>query len=69
MPEGLAGLTSGALDAVVLSPPSNFKAAKSGMHELVDVSQLGIVFPNTPLSTTVLHPLEPRDRAALSAWL
>jgi ABC-type nitrate/sulfonate/bicarbonate transport system substrate-binding protein len=52
MPEGLAGLTSGALDAVVLSPPSNFKAAKSGMHELVDVGQLGIVFPNTPLSTT-----------------
>ncbi|HYY24019.1 MAG TPA: ABC transporter substrate-binding protein [Candidatus Udaeobacter sp.] len=52
MPEGLAGLTSGALDAVVLSPPSNFKAAKSGMHELVDVSQLGIIFPNTPLSTT-----------------
>src|SRR5262245_15603620 len=52
MPEGLAGLTSGALDAVVLSPPSNFRAAKSGMHELVDVGQLGITFPNTPLSTT-----------------
>ena len=52
MPEGLAALVSGALDAVVLSPPSNFKAANSGMHELVDVGQLGIVFPNTPLSTT-----------------
>jgi NitT/TauT family transport system substrate-binding protein len=52
MPEGLAGLISGALDAVVLSPPSNFRAAKAGMHELVDVGQLGIVFPNTPLSTT-----------------
>ncbi|HVO93828.1 MAG TPA: ABC transporter substrate-binding protein [Terriglobales bacterium] len=52
MPEGLAALISGALDAVVLSPPSNFRAAKAGMHELVDVGQLGIIFPNTPLSTT-----------------
>ena len=52
MPEGLAALTSGALDAVVLSPPSNFRAQKGGMHELADVGQLGIVFPNTPLSTT-----------------
>ena len=52
MPEGLAALTSGALDAVVLSPPSNFRAQKAGMHELVDVGQLGIIFPNTPLSTT-----------------
>ena len=52
MPEGLAALSSGALDAVVLSPPSNFRALKTGMHELVDVGQLGVVFPNTPLSTT-----------------
>jgi ABC-type nitrate/sulfonate/bicarbonate transport system substrate-binding protein len=52
MPEGLAALVSGALDAVVLSPPSNFRAMKAGMHELVDVGQLKIVFPNTPLSTT-----------------
>jgi NitT/TauT family transport system substrate-binding protein len=52
MPEGLAALIAGALDAVVLSPPSNFKAAKAGMHELVDVGQLKIIFPNTPLSTT-----------------
>ena len=28
MPEGLAALVSGALDAVVLSPPSNFRAMK-----------------------------------------
>ena len=34
MPEGLAALIAGALDAVVLSPPSNFRAAKAGMHEL-----------------------------------
>jgi ABC-type nitrate/sulfonate/bicarbonate transport system substrate-binding protein len=52
MPEGLAALVSGALDAVVLSPPSNFRALKAGMHELADVGQLKIIFPNTPLSTT-----------------
>lgn len=51
MPESQAGLSSGALDAAVLSSPSNFRAKKLGLHELVDVGQLGIVFPNTPLST------------------
>jgi ABC-type nitrate/sulfonate/bicarbonate transport system substrate-binding protein len=45
-------LIAGVFDAVVLSPPSNFKAAKAGMHELVDVGQLKIIFPNTPLSTS-----------------
>ena len=61
MPEGLAALVSGALDAVVLSPPSNFRALKAGMHELVDVGQLGIVFPNTPLSTTRRFVKSQRD--------
>lgn len=63
MPEGLAALTSGTLDAVVLSPPNNFRAAKAGMHELVDVGQLGIVFPNTPLSTTRSFIRTNRDTA------
>jgi ABC-type nitrate/sulfonate/bicarbonate transport system substrate-binding protein len=61
MPEGLAGLIAGAFDAVVLSPPSNFKAAKAGMHELVDVGQLNIVFPNTPLSTAESFVQSNRD--------
>lgn len=63
MPEGLAALVSGALDAVVLSPPSNFRAMKAGMYELVDVGQLGIVFPNTPLSTTKSFIKSNRDAA------
>lgn len=63
MPEGLAALTSGALDAVVLSPPSNFRAAKAGMHELQDVGQLRIIFPNTPLSTTRSFIRAQRDTA------
>jgi ABC-type nitrate/sulfonate/bicarbonate transport system substrate-binding protein len=61
MPEGLAGLTSGALEAVVLSPPSNFRAAKAGMHELEDVGQLKITFPNTPLSVTRSYLRANRD--------
>jgi ABC-type nitrate/sulfonate/bicarbonate transport system substrate-binding protein len=61
MPEGLAGLIAGAFDAVVLSPPSNFKAAKAGMHELVDVGQLKIIFPNTPLSTSESFVKSNRD--------
>jgi NitT/TauT family transport system substrate-binding protein len=63
MPEGLAGLIAGVFDAVVLSPPSNFRAAKSGMHELVDVGQLKIIFPNTPLSTTESFIKSNRDTA------
>ena len=63
MPEGLAGLVAGVFDAVVLSPPSNFKAAKAGMHELVDVGQLKIIFPNTPLSTSESFIKSNRDTA------
>jgi ABC-type nitrate/sulfonate/bicarbonate transport system substrate-binding protein len=63
MPEGLAGLLAGVFDAVVLSPPNNFKAAKAGMHELVDVGQLKIIFPNTPLSTSQSFIKSSRDIA------
>ncbi|MGH7887691.1 MAG: ABC transporter substrate-binding protein [Candidatus Binatia bacterium] len=63
MPEGLAALTAGALDAVILTPPSNFRAAKAGMHELEDVGQLKITFPNTPLSTTRSFIRAHRDTA------
>jgi len=63
MPEGLAALSSGSLDAVVLSPPSNFRAAKAGMYELADVGQMKIIFPNTPLSTTRLFIRSQRDTA------
>ncbi|HWO41979.1 MAG TPA: ABC transporter substrate-binding protein [Candidatus Eisenbacteria bacterium] len=63
MPEGLAGLTSGAWDAAVLSPPTNFRARKAGMNELVDVGQLGVSFPNTPLATTRSYIRAHRDTA------
>ena len=52
MPESVAGLGAGLFDAVVLSPPNTLKAKKLGMRELVDVGQLGVAFPNTPLSAS-----------------
>jgi len=52
LPESLAALRSGAVDGAVLSPPNNLLAKKAGLRELVDIGQLGIIFPNTPLSTT-----------------
>src|SRR5262249_18698354 len=52
LPESLAALRSGAVDGAVLSPPNNLLARKAGLRELVDIGQLGIIFPNTPLSTT-----------------
>ena len=52
-----------ALDVVVLSPPSNFRAAKAGMHELIDVGQLKIIFPNTPLSASESFIKSNRDMA------
>ena len=61
MPESLGGVSSGALDASVLSPPSNFRAKKMGLHELADVGQMDIVFPNTPLSTRRSYIRSNRD--------
>ncbi len=52
MPESVAALSSGALEAAVLSPPSNTRAVHLGMREMVDIGQLGIVYLNSPVSTT-----------------
>ena len=61
LPESLAALRAGAVDGAVLSPPNNLLAKKAGLRELVDVGQLGIVFPNTPLSTTRAYIKSNRD--------
>jgi len=44
VPEILAAMKSGAVDAGVLSPPTTFAAQKAGMHELVDISQENLPF-------------------------
>src|SRR5437763_5138075 len=52
LPESLAALRSGVVNGAVLSPPNNLLAKKAGLREMVDIGQLGIIFPNTALSTT-----------------
>lgn len=52
MPQLLGALSSGIVDAAVVSPPTNLTAAKMGMKELVDFGDIGIVYPNSPLATT-----------------
>lgn len=52
MPQLLGAITSGIVDAGVVSPPTNLSAAKLGLKELVDFGEIGIVYPNSPLATT-----------------
>ncbi len=44
VPEILAAMKSGAVDAGILSPPTTFAAQKAGMHELVDISEENLPF-------------------------
>src|ERR1041384_3528475 len=52
MPQLLTAVKTGVVDAGIISPPSNLQGVKIGLKELVDVSDLGIVFVNSPLSTS-----------------
>ena len=52
MPQLLTAVQTGVVDAGIISPPSNLQGLKIGLKELIDVSDLGIVFVNSPLSTT-----------------
>jgi ABC-type nitrate/sulfonate/bicarbonate transport system substrate-binding protein len=49
VPEILAGLKAGAIDAGVLSPPTTFTAKKAGFKELIDVSQQDLAFYQGPI--------------------
>jgi ABC-type nitrate/sulfonate/bicarbonate transport system substrate-binding protein len=55
MPQLLGAITSGIVDAGVVSPPTNLTAAKLGLKELVDFGDIGIIYP------TLLSP--PRRRS------
>jgi ABC-type nitrate/sulfonate/bicarbonate transport system substrate-binding protein len=52
MPQLLTAVQTGIVDAGIISPPSNLQGLKLGLKEMVDVSDLGIIFVNSPLSTT-----------------
>ena len=63
MPQLLGAMTGGIVDAGVVSPPTNFSAAKLGLKELVDFGEIGIVYPNSPLATTQLFLEKNRSTA------
>ena len=52
MPQLLSAVQTGVVDAGVISPPSNLQGLKLGLKELVDVSDLGVNFVNSPLNAT-----------------
>ena len=52
VPEILAGLKSGAIQAGVLSPPTSMMALKAGFKELAYLPRVGISFQLTTLTTT-----------------
>lgn len=49
--EILAGLRGGSIDAGILSPPTMWRAEKLGFHELVDITAIGIAYPNPAIVT------------------
>ncbi len=52
MPEMMAGLKGGALDAATLNAEFSIRARKDGLKELVDMSTLGLNFPTSAIVTT-----------------
>jgi len=50
VPEIMAGLQSGAVEAGVLSPPTAFKAKAAGLKELVNLSQYDVTYYQAPLA-------------------
>jgi len=52
MPQLLTAVKTGVVDAGIISPPSNLQGLKIGLREMIDVSDIGIVFVNSPLSVT-----------------
>ena len=52
VPEILAGIQSGAVDAGVLSPPTDSKARQAGLKELVNLNQYDVAYYQAPLAMT-----------------
>ncbi|HEY7164935.1 MAG TPA: ABC transporter substrate-binding protein [Candidatus Binatia bacterium] len=61
MPELLASVASGFVDAGMISAPSNLRGVKLGLRELVDTGDLAIPYLNSPLSTRRAYIRAQRD--------
>ena len=59
-PQLLGALSAGAVDAGILSSPTNLRAIKLGMKELVDFSELGIAYPASIIAATRQYLMENR---------
>ena len=59
----LGALAAGSVDAGILSSPTNLRAVKLGMKELVDFSDLGIAYPSSVVATTGQYLAENRKVA------
>jgi ABC-type nitrate/sulfonate/bicarbonate transport system substrate-binding protein len=52
IPEILAGMQAGAVEAGVLSSPTDLRAEQAGFHQLADLGAIGIDYPQTAIATT-----------------
>lgn len=52
VPEILAAILSGSIDGGIVSPPTNIRAKKLGLHELLDLGTLQIPFQQSTVITT-----------------
>jgi len=59
-PQLLGSLAAGTVDAGILSSPTNLRAARLGMKELVDFSELGIAYPASIVAATRQYLVENR---------
>jgi NitT/TauT family transport system substrate-binding protein len=57
----LSALQSGAIQAAVTSSPTNVVAVRNGAHELADLTQLGVEYPQSTLVTTRRFATAHRD--------
>ncbi len=63
VPEILGALQSGAIQAGIVSPPTNMMAMKAGFRELAYLPKLGISFQHTTLATTRRYVAKNRPAA------
>jgi NitT/TauT family transport system substrate-binding protein len=52
VPEILAGLQTGAIQAGVLPSPTDLRARQAGLHELADLGAIGLDYPLSVIATT-----------------
>lgn len=52
VPEVLAGMNAGSIDGGMLSSPTDLVARKQGYKELADMNEIGVVFPQTTITTS-----------------